>query len=252
MGRAKPLAAMFLMSVGSVMFLSACKKAEAPVHEATVTMTPPAATATQVAISVTEPARGATVKVPLTVKGTASVFEATVVISAESADGSETFCKTFATASEGAPGTGSFQAQIAFPPPSSPTDGRIRVYSVSPKDGSIQNLVTVPVVISSDQPAIVVTSPLCSDEVKSPVTVKGTASVFEAALVVVVKDSLGNELARANVLASEGAPGRGTFSTDLTFPPPTGSENGTIEAFNTSAADGSIINVFSVPVTLSP
>ena len=61
----------------------------------------------------------------------------------------------------------------------------------------------MPVTISAEQPAIVVDSPLCGAEVKSPVTVSGTASVFEAALVVVVKDSLGQELARANVLASE-------------------------------------------------
>ena len=57
MGRAKPLAAMFVMSVGSVMFLSACKKAEAPVHEH-ATSTAPAATATQTAIVVTAPHSG--------------------------------------------------------------------------------------------------------------------------------------------------------------------------------------------------
>ncbi len=252
MGRAKPLAAMFVVSVGSVMLLSACKKAEAPAHEATVTTTP-AATATQTAIILAEPRSGDEVTVPVTVKGTASVFEGTVVVAVESADGSKTFCKTFTTASEGAPGRGSFEAQIAFPPPSQATDGRVRVYSESPKDGTAQSLVSVPIVISSEQPAIVVDSPLCGAEVKSPVTVRGTASVFEAALVVVIKDSLGQELARANVLASEGAPARGTFSQDLSFSyPPGGSEPGMIEAFSTSAQDGSVINLFSVPVTLTP
>ena len=73
MGRAKPLAAMFVVSVGSVMFLSACKEAEAPSHEATVTATP-AATATQAAIIVNEPRSGDQAVVPITVKGTASVF----------------------------------------------------------------------------------------------------------------------------------------------------------------------------------
>jgi len=251
MRRAKPLAAMFVVSVGSVMFLSACKKAEAPTHQATVTTTP-AATATQAAIVLTQPRSGDQVTVPFAVKGTASVFEGTVIVAVESADGSTTFCQTFTTASEGAPGTGSFETQIAFPPPSKATDGRVRVYSESPKDGSVQNLVSVPIVISSEQPAIVVESPLCGAEVKSPVTVSGTASVFEAALVIVVKDSLGQELSRAEVLASIGAPDRGTFSQDLSFSLPGGSEAGTIEAFSTSARDGSIINLFSVPVTLTP
>jgi len=251
MGRAKPLAAMFVVSVGSVMFLSACKEAEAPTPEATVTTTP-AATATQPAIIVAEPRDGAEVTVPVTVSGTASVFEGTVIIAVESADGSETFCKTFATATEGGPGRGSFEAQMAFPPPPEATAARIRVYSESAKDGSIQDLVSVPVTISADQPAIVVTSPLCGDEVRSPVTVTGTASVFEAALVVVVKDSLGQELARANVLAAEAAPTPAPFSAELSFSLPGGSQNGTIEAFSGSPRDGSIINLFSVPVTLAP
>jgi hypothetical protein len=251
MGRAKPLAAIFVLSVGSVMFLSACKEAEAPAHDATVTTTP-AATATPAAITIDEPRSGDRVTVPITVKGTASVFEGTVVVAVESADGSKTFCKTFTTASAGGPGRGSFQTQIAFPPPLDGAAARVRVYSESAKDGSVQNLVSVPVVISPEQPAIVIDSPLCGAEVKSPVTVKGTASLFEAALVVVVKDSLGQELARTSVLASESAPARGTFSQELSFSLPGAVENSSIEAFSTSARDGSVINVFSVPVTLTP
>ena len=252
MGRARLLAAMFMVSVGSVMFLTACNKAEAPEKDATATAWP-APAATQAAISVSAPRSGAEVTVPITVKGAASVFEGTVLIAVESADGSKTFCMTFTTAAEGAPGRGSFEAQIAFPPPSSSIDGRVRVFSESPKDGSVQNLVSVPVVISSEQPAIVIESPLCNAEVKSPVTVKGTASVFEAALVVVVKNSSGEEIGRSNILASEAAPVGGTFSEEVSFSlPGVGTQNGTIGAYSSSPRDGSIINVFSVPVTLAP
>jgi hypothetical protein len=115
---------MFMISVGSVMFLSACKEAEAPTHEATATSAP-ATTAAKAApaIVVSAPRSGDEVTVPVTVKGTASVFEGTVVIAVENADGSKTFCKTFTTASEGAPGTGAFETQIAFPPPSESTQG---------------------------------------------------------------------------------------------------------------------------------
>jgi hypothetical protein len=251
MTRSSHLAALFLLSAGSLMFLSACnKKAEAP--EGTPTLAPAATATSQPAIIVTSPQSGDQATVPIKVTGSASVFEAAVTIAVESADGNRTFCRTTTTASEGAPGTGSFETQIAFPPPTEPTDGRVQVYSISPKDGSIQNLVSVPVVISSDQPAIVVDSPLCDAQVTSPVTITGTASVFEAALTVVVSDADGNELASANIMASAGAPERGDFSTELSFSLPGGAQMGRIEAYSRSAEDGSIINLFSVPVLLVP
>ena len=56
------------------------------------------------------------------------------------------------------------------------------MFSESPKDGSVEDLVSVPVTISTEQPAVVVTSPLCGAQVTSPVLVEGTASVFEAAV----------------------------------------------------------------------
>ena len=250
MGRAKPLAAVFVVAVGSVVFLSACKEAEAPAHEATVTTTP-AATATEAAVIVNEPRSGDRVKIPMTVKGTASVFEGTVIIAVESADGSKIFCKTFATASEGAPGRGSFEAQIAFPPPfKAPTDARVQVYSESPKDGTVQNLVSVPFVIWHELPPLFIDSPLCGDEVKSPATVAVTYAV-EGELIVVIKDSSGTELARAvqEVSGREGT--RGTISQELTFSLPGGPQAGTIEAFS-SPRVGIIENIFSVPVTLTP
>jgi hypothetical protein len=258
MSRAKPLTAMFMVSVGSVMFLSACKQAEAPAQE-TATLVPPAATATvKPAIAVSSPSSGSEVTVPFGIKGTASVFEGTVIVAVKSEDGSKTFCQVATTASAGAPETGTFETEIAFPPPAAPTDAVIQVYNQSPKDGSQQNLVSVPVTVSAEQPAIVVNSPLCGAKVSSPVTVEGTASaeVFEAAVVVVVKDSQGQELARANVIAdmqnATGTPPRGPFSANLSFTPPAGSEQGTIEAFTTSPKDGSVVDLFSVPVMLTP
>jgi hypothetical protein len=236
--------------LAGLVLLSACDKAEAPESD----LTPAAsAVATQAgpAITVDKPQPGDTVTVPVTVSGMATVFEGTVNLAVKDANG-QTLCETFTTASEGAPGSGSFQAQLFFPPPASPSNMTIEAFDVSAKDGSVQDLVSVPVTVSSEQPAIVVTAPVCGDQVTSPVLVEGTASVFEAALSIVVKDSLGQVLARADVLASEGAPARGTFSQELTFSLTGGAEAGTIEAFNTSAKDGSVQNLFSVPVILSP
>lgn len=238
---AKPLAAMFVLSVGSVMLLCTCKEAEAPSHDAT---------ATQAAITVAEPKPGERVKIPMRVKGTASVFEGTVIIAVESADGSKTFCKTFATASEGAPGRGSFEAQIAFPPPfKAPTDARVQVYSESPKDGSVQNLVSVPFVIWHELPLIYIESPLCGDEVKSPATVAVSHAAAEGELIVVIRDSSGKQLARTQQPMGRG--GRGTISQELSFSLPGGPQSGAVEAFS-SPRMGIIENIFSVPVTLVP
>jgi hypothetical protein len=241
MHRAKSLAATFVLSVGSVVLLS-CQEAEVPA---------PAATATQAPITVTDPKPGDWVYIPMTVKGTASVFEGTVTIAVESADGSKTFCKTFATASEGAPGRGSFEVQIAFPPSyKAPTDARVQVYSESSEGGKVQNLVSVPFVIWHVLPPISIHSPLCGDEVKSPATV-AVEYATEGELIVVIKDSSGTELARAvqQVWGREG--GRGEISQDLDFSLPDGPQAGTVEAF-ISPRVGIKENVFSVPVTLVP
>lgn len=251
MGRAKPLAAVLVLSVGYVMFLSACGKAEAPTQDRTITTTP-AATATPAAITVAEPKPGDWVHIPMTVKGTASVFEGTVIIAVESADGSKTFCKTFATASEGAPGRGSFEAQITFPPPSyeAPTDARLQVYTQSAEDGSTQNIVSVPFVIWHMLPPLYFESPLCGDEVKSPATVAVSYAV-EGQLIVVIKDSSGTELARAVQKVYGGKGITGTISQDLEFSLPGGPQAGTVEAY-ASPREGVIENVISVPVTLVP
>jgi len=77
--------------------------------------------------------------------------------------------------------------------------------------------------------------------------VAGTASVFEATLVVqLVRD--GQILDKQTVTASAGAPARGTFSTTLHGSP----GDATIQAFTPSAADGSPQHEVDVPVTLEP
>jgi hypothetical protein len=153
-----------------------------------------------------------------------------------------------ATASEGAPGRGSFEAQIAFPPPfKAPTDARVQVYSESSDGGSVQNLVSVPFVIWHVLPPIYIDSPLCGDEVKSPATV-AVSYAIEGQLIVVIKDSSGKELARARQTMGSG---RSTMSQELDFSLSGGPQAGTVEAFS-SPREGIIENIFSVPVTLVP
>ncbi len=261
MARSKRVALIFVVLVGSVMLVSACtENAEAPPK------TPTAVAAATLAPDVTvqpgsatiiSPKEGERVRVPITVSGTASVSEgAIVVIEIQSTDGNRTYCRAFTTASRGAPDTGTFEAMLAFPPPpfTPPLSlgATVHILTVSPEDGSKQELASVPFVITAEEPDVLINSPLCGASVKSPVTITGTASAFEGALTVSVKDWTGNEMASADVKASEGAQGRGDFSQELSFSLSGGIQPGRIEAYSHSAEDGSVINLFSVPVILTP
>jgi hypothetical protein len=77
--------------------------------------------------------------------------------------------------------------------------------------------------------------------------VSGTASVFEATLVVQLTRA-GRVLSKQTVTASEGAPARGTF--DATFTATPGEL--TVSAFAPSAADGTPQHEVDVAVTVAP
>jgi hypothetical protein len=97
------------------------------------------------------------------------------------------------------------------------------------------------------EPPILVEDPAAGAAVPAKLTVSGTASVFEATLVVqLVRD--GEILDKQTVTASAGAPARGTFSTTLRGSP----GDATIQAFTPSAADGSPQHEVDVPVTIEP
>ena len=83
-------------------------------------------------------------------------------------------------------------------------------------------------------PPILVEKPADGGTVGTTFTVSGTASVFEATLVLELRKG-STILARQTVTASEGAPGRGTFSATLHAP----AGNVTLAAYSPSAADGS-------------
>ncbi len=93
-------------------------------------------------IWVNEPVSNQTVSSPLTVQGSARVFEATVNLRLLSDDG-KILGETFATATEGAPGRGEFEAIIGYVPPSD-AKGTLEVFWISPKDGSETDKVQIP------------------------------------------------------------------------------------------------------------
>lgn len=203
-------------------------------------------------IAIDAPSQGEMVTVPVRVEGRARVFEGALLVAVKDAQGS-VLCEMPAQATTAAPGVGTWAVDLAFPPPSStPVDATIEAYSESPRDGSVENLVSVSVTLSPDPPPIVVTQPRCGDHLSSTFHVEGTASVPNGELVVVVRGYPGAmDLARETIRASEGAPGRGSFSADLILPPIWSAPMPTVvEVFSLNPDDGSPENVFSVPITL--
>jgi Immunoglobulin-like domain of bacterial spore germination len=96
-------------------------------------------------------------------------------------------------------------------------------------------------------PPILVLTPPAGSTVASTFHVSGTASVFEATLVVQLVRN-GKLLAKKSVMASEGAPGRGSF--DSTFHATRGPL--VVQAFSPSAVDGSPQHEVDVAVTVMP
>jgi hypothetical protein len=100
-------------------------------------------------------------------------------------------------------------------------------------------------------PAILVESPLIGQRVSSPVTISGTANVFEATVSIRILDASGKEIASAFTQATCGTGCRGSYSTAVSYQV-SSEQQGTIEVFESSAKDGSPINVVRIPVTLTP
>jgi hypothetical protein len=94
---------------------------------------------------------------------------------------------------------------------------------------------------------IFVETPAAHAHVPPSFDVSGSASVFEATLVVELKQ--GGKVVLKTVTASEGAPNRGTFDTVVHAP---AAGDATVVVFAPSAEDGSPQHEIDVPVTVSP
>ena len=100
-------------------------------------------------------------------------------------------------------------------------------------------------------PAILVEAPLEGDEVVSPLTVEGSARVFEANVSLRLESRAGGVLVETFATASEGAPGRGDFEFVIPFDVDEPTE-GTLVAYEVSADDASEQHAVRVPVRLCP
>lgn len=231
-----------LLATACALLLLACSTAEAPPSTVTPETPTPLATPGEAAITIDSPAEGETVTTPVEVSGTASVFEATLFVAVRDSQG-RTLCQVVTMASEGAPGRGDFEVSLGLVPPDKETDAEVVAYTRSPKDGSIQDEVIVPITLSAEAPPVVITTPQCGQEVTSPVLVEGSAAPG-AEVEIVISGLFGGEMGRATIQANA----QGGFSGEVEVEQLEQAQTGLIES--SLAGDGATL--FSVPVVLVP
>jgi len=100
-------------------------------------------------------------------------------------------------------------------------------------------------------PAIVVESPVIGQRIANPATVSGTANVFEATVSLRILDENGKAVANTFTTATCGTGCRGDYSVSIPYSVDH-EQPGTVEVYESSAKDGSAINVVDIPVTLTP
>jgi hypothetical protein len=100
-------------------------------------------------------------------------------------------------------------------------------------------------------PAILVESPRIGQRESSPVTISGTADVFEAVVSIAILDEHRNVVASSFTMATCGTGCRGTYTTDVRYDVGT-RQPGTIRVYEVSAKDGSPLHVVEIPVLLTP
>ncbi|MFU8851185.1 Gmad2 immunoglobulin-like domain-containing protein [Micromonospora sp. SL1-18] len=99
-------------------------------------------------------------------------------------------------------------------------------------------------------PPIVVAAPAVGDRITSPVTVTGSAEVFEATVSVRVLDATGREIGTGFTLAACGSGCRGDYRVTVGYRRATAGP-GTIEVYEVSARNGSRVNVVAIPVVMA-
>jgi hypothetical protein len=99
-------------------------------------------------------------------------------------------------------------------------------------------------------PAITVSSPVIGQRVSSPVTIAGTANVFEATVSIWILDEDGDRIVETFVTATCGTGCRGDYSARVEYDVDH-DQPGTIQVFESSAQDGRPTKVVKIPVTLT-
>ena len=123
--------------------------------------------------------------------------------------------------------------------------------SPSPTPSPTPTPTPVPTPLLSARGGILVKEPLANTRVRSPLTISGEASVFEAALIWQVTDTAGRVLASGFTTATAGAPQKGTFTITATYADPPSDIIGFAEVYTRSPRDGEIDEIVRVPLILA-
>jgi hypothetical protein len=126
-------------------------------------------------------------------------------------------------------------------------DGR-RV-EVFPAEGLVLDAPMVRADFADLLPQILVEEPAIGERVTSPVTIAGTADVFEATVSIRILDAAGEEIVRTFTTATCGTGCRGEFEERVRFEVGE-TQPGTIVVYESSAEDGSPLHVVEIPVLL--
>ena len=154
-------------------------------------------------------------------------------------------CCLLVAACGGTPPPVAIQTATASPPPTAaPTPAASSPAPSLPPT-------TKPSPLVSGKGLITVTSPLRGDQIIPPLTIAGEASVFEATVTWRIVTASGTVVAQGNVLATVGAPLKGTFTTKVTFNQPYYGEAGFVEVYEVSPKDGSVSDIVRVPVGIA-
>jgi hypothetical protein len=110
----------------------------------------------------------------------------------------------------------------------------------------VDSSVSAPVVSASGN--VVITSPTVGETIGLPLTITGEARVFENTFNYRLLDQDGSVLVEGNAMAKAADVGlMGDYTITTTYPTPTG-VSGTVEVFDYSAKDGSVVDLARVAV----
>jgi hypothetical protein len=200
---------------------------------------------------------------PITIAGTANVFEATVSVRILD-DSGNIVGEGFTSATCGSGCRGDFALDLAFDVETSES-GVIEVYSESAETGEPMHMVEVPVTLLPSSPAaeetvdgetepapITVDSHQVGDRMTAPSTiVSGTANTFEANVRIRLLGEDGDILVDTFTTATCGSGCRGDYSKRIKFNVDR-EQAGTLQVFEDSAETGEPINMVEIPVVLAP
>ena len=132
---------------------------------------------------------------------------------------------------------------------SASTRVEIPIPTASPTASPTSSPTAKPSPVVSAKGFITLSSPTVNAKLQSPVIITGDASVFEAALQWRITDTGGRVIAEGITTASQGAPGRGTYTVSVPYTVTTETV-AFVEVYSRSPKDGNIDELVRVPVTL--